>query len=375
MEYSPEFFKKINEENGYENFKFWYNLFKGVSSPQNKTNRILIFRPDGIGDFILFSPLLDGIRKAYPKKSILLMAMQPVAQLAKDSNLVDDIIIWNRLEYERRGIYWRYFLKKLNALEVDTIFYPCVSREANIDEMVAVVPALNKIGIRSNECNLALEIARYNERLYSHILTINYFNKHEIEINEQIAEKMGLSVGNYLTLWDKNAIRKIDSILKEFPQGKIAIVAPGSRQSFKCWPKEKYLKVINLLQGEYVIFIVGDKNDSSIANWIYNNVKDRTRIYLATGQFSFRETCALINKSDLFLGNDSALAHVAVLLNIRGHVIVGGAHFGRFFPYPWKTSIKVHTHRMSCFGCNWKCYNRSYSCIRLVEIADKELII
>ena len=106
------------------------------------------------------------------------------------------------------------------------------------------------------------------------------------------------------------------------------------------------------------------------------------RIALLTGLLSLRQSAAFISKASLFIGNDSGLAHIAGSLDISGHVVVSGAHFGRFFPNPETPNIRVYTHKTSCFGCNWRCSQKIAHCIvdadmdyeRVYQDCKKELV-
>jgi hypothetical protein len=55
--------------------------------------------------------------------------------------------------------------------------------------------------------------------------------------------------------------------------------------------------------------------------------------------------------------------------------IVGGGHYGRFFPWGDPKLARVATKQMDCFGCNWQCKYETMRCIQEIapESAAREL--
>ena len=79
-----------------------------------------------------------------------------------------------------------------------------------------------------------------------------------------------------------------------------------------------------------------------------------------TGRTSVLELVEAIRRAQLVVSNDTGSAHIAAAVGVCCASILGGAHFGRFLPYEVETSDRstaLHAvyHRMSCYGCNWRC--------------------
>jgi hypothetical protein len=50
--------------------------------------------------------------------------------------------------------------------------------------------------------------------------------------------------------------------------------------------------------------------------------------------------------------------------------IVGGGHFGRFFPWGNSSVARVVNKPMECYGCNWRCKYQSMRCIQEISPMD-----
>jgi ADP-heptose:LPS heptosyltransferase len=372
----PKYFKRYLTEEGPDNFKFWLKLAQKDSIRVN--NKVcVILRPDAVGDYVLYMPYLSGLRTLYPEHRFLFIGTAEVCHLAQASNIIDHCLVWDRCQYEQRNAYWRQWLKKLSEITADILIYPCYSREANADEMVAVLKANEKIGIRGDDCNIDAETARYNERFYTKIVDIKSGNYHESVRNRSFLNKIGGTPGASLPLWKIEDMDLVSGFLsdKQFPMPYL-VVAPGASVAHKCWPIDKFHHIIEffLYRSSGSVLIMGGANEAPLANRLKAMSSFPDRIALLTGSSSLRQSAAFISKASLFIGNDSGLAHIAGNLGIVGHVVVGGAHFGRFFPNPETPNINVYTHPMSCFGCNWRCSQKMAHCIVDADLDMDSLI-
>ena len=59
-----------------------------------KTDRILISRPDNIGDVILTLPMATIIKKSYPDSEFLYLGKPYTRQIIEDCRFIDKYINW-----------------------------------------------------------------------------------------------------------------------------------------------------------------------------------------------------------------------------------------------------------------------------------------
>ena len=122
MQLDPNHFKGYDRPGGEANFGFFTSLLARARRPSSGRDRTCIFlRPDGIGDYILFASSLNGFRQLFSQYRLVLIAVREVCELAEASGLVDEMWIWDRHAYEKRGEYWRQWLETLNSVQADVV--------------------------------------------------------------------------------------------------------------------------------------------------------------------------------------------------------------------------------------------------------------
>ncbi len=78
----------------------------------------------------------------------------------------------------------------------------------------------------------------------------------------------------------------------------------------------------------------------------------------------------LLRTSRLVITTETATAHLATALDCPTIVVVGGGHYGLFSPWHRSSRQRWVTHRVPCFACNWKCHLPKPVCITGIETAQ-----
>lgn len=98
----------------------------------------------------------------------------------------------------------------------------------------------------------------------------------------------------------------------EFPrEWRIVTVAPAALYSWKAWSPEKFAELLTRLGREIScsFFVIGGPEDKEILDGIAKQSEART--INCSGRMNLCQTAALLRRSDLFIGNDSGLSHIA----------------------------------------------------------------
>ena len=93
-------------------------------------------------------------------------------------------------------------------------------------------------------------------------------------------------------------------------------ISPGAALDKRRWPKENFKelakKILDELKDEVNIILLGSKDETYIGEYISI---DENKIINLIGKTTIRQAAALIAHSNLFLGNDSGLMHVAAAVS------------------------------------------------------------
>ena len=165
-------------------------------------------------------------------------------------------------------------------------------------------------------------------------------------------------------------IGKARNVINRLKRGrKIAAVSPVTRrEEYKQWGADNFARVCDFLIAELgmdVLFLWGPGEEESV-----NAVRQRMK-HQDLGNYdvmSILETVALLAETDMYIGNDNGLKHLAVCSGIPTYTI-----FGRPLAKNW-TYPGTCKHKFSEFdpGCKMSCRFPScgLECIRSIESLD-----
>ncbi len=144
-------------------------------------------------------------------------------------------------------------------------------------------------------------------------------------------------------------------------QRPILALGPGAEFGpSKRWPAQYYAEVANAkLQQGWDVWILGSKNDQSVANEIMDQVK--APIVNLSGKTDLAEVIDLLSSVTAVIGNDSGMAHIAAALRKPLIAIYGSTTPG--FTPPLSHQAIVLSLNLPCSPCykrvcplgHWRC--------------------
>ena len=287
-----------------------------IPPTESSSLRILVHSQGGIGNTLMATPLLAGMRLVYPNAQIDLLVPPVTAELLKSNTRV------NRIISDQGGYDYslRRYLQKV--------------REIYKTRYDAVVQPLNAIvlrfAIRSAIARVPVRIShRYNfDRLddfsFIHSRTIaKESGVHDVVNNMQLLELLsGTSVcPGPLELSVSN--REIDAFKQSAPDEFMSAsyrvgIFPGSStwMSFKRWPIDKYIalakEICSSLPGSRIcVFYRPDEDRSDISNWKSEIDCNRLQIF---DSLSLDSYAAAVSQLNIVIANDSLPMHLACAL-------------------------------------------------------------
>jgi len=250
---------------------------------------------------------------------------------------------------------------KIKKEGFDTAIYPTYSRERLGDYIIKISNAKEKIGFDGDLCNIPEEQKQKNNYYYTQLIKATPGIISEPQRNREFIESLGkIKVNDYIPVLTptKNSEIEAGNLLKKtgLKDKKFVVICPGASWPGKLWPIKKYSELINWLKTKYKLEIVvcGTKKEKYLAKKIKENTN--SPIVDITGQTNIITLIAILNKSILYIGNDTGITHLSSAVGTPTICIMGGGHFGRFFPYGDLNKNKiVYDHNMKCKNDNWKC--------------------
>lgn len=293
---------------------------------RNNVREILVVKPSGIGNMILFTPALQALRQLLPEARISMACYREDSWVISDQ--ADHIII---LEQRDEGTG----LPDLSEMErkvvrntYDLALYPPFTQIAGPNPYLkSVIP--------------------YHIQARS----IDYHHRHEVEHNMDLIREMG---------W-----RGITPPLKVTPgrksqdlEGKkvigVHMGASGSDHGQrKKWPTERWRSLLQSLPEHYHIAFMGGPSEKDEAEAVSESLRTSRdgKCHVFAGRLNLRDSAAVISQCAAFVSNDSGMMHLA---SAEGTPVVG--IFGPTLPSknaPWGDDNKVRVVRkdLPCSPC------------------------
>lgn len=287
---------------------------------------ILVIRLDRIGDFILMSPFLRELRRSYPAAWITLVVSPVVESLAERCPYVNEVIVLpladrmltvhgleQALAFARERLWSRHF---------DQAFCPRETQSICVDGSVAYLSgARERFGFSANTYGAAGEQARAMETadaLFTQVRQLPHLPLQELEHNLQLLELAGIRVQDRrLEVWyDAADAAQAAELCAGFAPGRrLAAVSLGASEPRKTYPAEQLAEALTELAADGVSFLLlGGPGDREAGEALAASLPDGTARNLA-GASSLRVSEALIARTELYIGNDTGLLHMAAALH------------------------------------------------------------
>ena len=344
--------------------------------------RILILRKDTLGDYILFYPTLAAYRKKYTDTEITLVISKLFQSLSPLLTDFEHIIWYDAIKYSNDVFYRRRFLLNLKKQGFIIAIQPTVSRETAGDFMIKITDAPTRIGVHGDYTASTIKERLCSDKIYTQLISIPNNITAEIDKNVYVVEKITKEKIN-LTFPTINAdlFNNLESqkilTINELIGKKYIIICPGSGTTFKIWPTEKFASIADyVIENEITPIFCGSVSEKKLIVKIINQMKLKGNAIDISGCTNLPTILHLLKHSYFYFGSDTGITHLAAAIETPTICLMGGGHFGRFFPYGNLNKNKiVYDHNMTCKGDNWLCAEDikkgdSAPCVRDIRVED-----
>ncbi len=357
--------------------------------------KILIYRPDNIGDVVLFSGALKHIRNKFPEAHITLSVQDHIVNLFELCPVIDECIsvqklnLWYRLEKKnilqaanlKNAVRWLDRTRNRLMHSYDLVIFPVKSPLISHFEIIRDLGAENIFGIagcRVNEPQGGYPQEIVPERIFSDYLDLSKKDpwQHELFTTLEFLKMIGCDVSSIddikPEIWISNS--DINHLQNEgIKDRKIVGLFPSASFALRCWDASNYETLTRLMQNNLIYVLFGHIEDAFIADQVESYLRkgcSDSKVINLVGKTTLRELYKTITACDLFIGMETSGLHLAVSAGIPSIGIVGGGHYGRFVPWAESERHLFLTHKMNCFHCNWACSKDTIECIQSVKPAD-----
>lgn len=350
-----------------------------MSSERNNLNQeykaILLIQLGDIGDVVLTIPALKSLKKRYPAARIYVAVRDKASEIIDDCQFVDETIIISK---EKASVIKTIkkqftFFRFLRSLEIEVAIDLRTGDRGSWVAFFSGAPTrlgrgegISKISIRS--FLFSDLIMPDPERVAN-----SYIITHHNDILEKLGAKavdmhVQLSIPEYRKERIKNLLRQ-----NNIPQNRpIVAIHPFSLWPYKEWNDEKWEDLANKIvrQESVSVIITGAPDEYARASRIAN---PGNNIYNMAGATTVGELPALIKSCTAVVGVDTAIIHIATMVDVPSIVL-----FGPGSTKVWALSDHKHkilTASMPCQPCRQKgCDGKGGKSICLESITVEDVL-
>lgn len=279
-----------------------------LSLPERlEPRRILAIRLDHIGDVLFFRPGLQALRRLYPQARITALVSSASAELLKNEPGLDEVCSWDAPWFDRSRepksqVNFRGLAAQLRSRQFD------LGLEFRGDLRHILLLALARVRVR---VGYGLTGGGF---LLHRCLRLR-MGAHEVERDFDVIRALGGA-------WFPRAYPPLALAPEEIKggqamwQGKArrVVIHPAAGDPAKCWPADRFAEVCRRLGPDCQIILVGTRKERALAESVITLSGRPARN--AAGETTVRGLAALITAADVFLGNDSGPAHLALTQGI-----------------------------------------------------------
>lgn len=359
------------------------------TEPLSIPRSLVILRPDNLGDLVLFSGALRHLRRRFPGTHVRIVVKRALREFLELCPFVDSIESWEALQNP---------IPSLGGVGkiVNARFAPFVRRVVHSSEMV-IVPVrsptrrmhevafdLRKetvVGISGDLSNQT----RYTDELYGGLfdcrLEIGPDDNvtHEMEITRRFLRVLGIQVEQE-DLWPEfwtstEDVNWAEAHVRRNGDAILLGLAPGvTSMEGKALPAGWYATAIEGLGARSIsVVIFGSPAEVEICDHVAGALGSCSNVIGVqdlSGRSTVRQLVEGLRRCDVVVSLETAALHIATALRKPTIGIVGGGHFGRFYPWGDIHRNRVVTNRLDCFWCNWQCEFDELRCVQEIPPED-----
>ncbi|MFC2061474.1 lipopolysaccharide heptosyltransferase II [Elusimicrobiota bacterium] len=325
-------------------------------------NKILAISTTGIGNMVLYTPVLKTLRAWYPDARItLLCGSSAAAEVVRGSNMTDDIWVLDKSDF----LNYIKVLHKAKREKFDTVITSYLDKSLKVAVFSWLTGAEKRVGYDSGPQKIFFNHkAQVSERIHEVQQNLNLLKHFDSEKNVIVNTEFFLEE-KYNDFAAKHI--KTTTFLFGFHPGSGTDIGGNT---LKRWPAGKYAEVANMLIKKFdsQVIIFGGPEEKYLGSIMAEKMV-REPLDM-TGKLSIKETAALIKRCSLFISNDSGLMHIAASFGIPVAAVFGPTLYWK--NYPWGTKHKIIRKELDCSPCyQFHSINCKYArCLEEIEVNE-----
>jgi lipopolysaccharide heptosyltransferase II len=291
--------------------------------------RILVVKPDHIGDLILAIPAVKALRSAFPCSRITALVGEWCLPLVELIPGIDEAIAYRP----------RIFARGANrSSSGETIKLFAELRRGRFDMAVDLRPTWLSVALAASK-GFRWRVDRSSHRIRMKLRGESSVWDHEVKRNLAPLREADIPLEADLRpalVVPQRVREKARELLSSFSIGEDELIVafhPGSPVGLKRWNPSNFAELGDMFVRELGarVLIVGSRAETEISEAVMRRMK--TEPVDLTGRTDLLTLAGVLERCDLFVGNDSGPMHIAAALGVKTIGLFGPSSPERFGPY------------------------------------------
>ena len=308
----------------------------------SEVRKVLLVRLRSIGDTVLATPSVFALKRFLPNVNVDILVEDWVAPLLNDHPHIDNVVVLERGGFMTRARVAR----ELRAGNYDVVYNLHGGTTATF--LTRATGARHRVGFKSYQY-----AQLHNHQAPSPLLLWGQQKAHSVEQQLALLGWTGVPVTDRPRTQlgiSNEANEKVKQLLAQaaLTDRKIALIHPAAAFATKQWATEHFARVAEFLsdRGLAPVAIAAPGERA-----LLERLCSEAAVKITTLDLSLPEVTALAAHSQLFVGNDSGIAHIAAAAGTPAVVIFGSSNIAHW--RPWNSApAEVVFEEMPCQPCH-----------------------
>lgn len=339
----------------------------------------LVVRLDSLGDVVITTPLFRALKTAFPRSHCTAVVQQSYKSLLATNPHIDEILTlpsihpaWLPQGLRRLLAALVFYWSNLRKRHFDCAISPRWDTDEHLATLLCVLSnAGTRVGYTEQATAAKQNINRGFDGAFDRCLQPGPV-QHEVLRTLAVAAVVGAPscdgrLDIHITAHDR---RRASRLLEKAPaSARLVALGIGAQSPGRRWPLKRYAETIAKLNRLHPVCPVIVCSESEFGDALKLAQLLPHRPVIVSGE-QLRRVCAVLERCELFIGNDSGCAHLAAAMGCNTLVISRHARNGdrnhynspvRFAPYARRVRVLQPTSGLE--GCRQACVFPRPHCI------------
>lgn len=298
---------------------------------------VALIRPDGIGDYVLFRPVLPLVRAFFADRPLVICANEVWMDFAVacDGHLAEHWLAVNRQAFKTSATYRAHWMQRARACDIELALNPLYSRDVLADCLCIATGAADRVGFRGDATNQPVWMRAITRHLYTRCLDAPTEPCFEMErsrfwVERVLGQPVSLPpVALPADMWDNGTQTRL-------PTSAFAVFCLGAAHPAKRWPAEHFILLAGWLWRDYGLALVlcGGEDVRPAAQTIHAAMTATMPVTDLTATTALAAMPGVLRQARLVVSHDTGLYHMALACDTPSVCIANGIGWQRFTPWP-----------------------------------------